>query len=144
MAGTFTRREMLVLMGATLLPGWARVGDGACHAGRGRATKGPHPEPRPGITAEKVVPDDQLTHRTETVLAAFAAVRTIPHIVDGIRCHCGCADLAENYSLLSCYEGNGMAQHCLVCQGQARMALRLHEEGRDLDRIRAAIDARYG
>lgn len=143
MSGKLTRRRLIAMLcAAPLLPGAARARPGCSH--RPGARKGPHPEPRPGITAERVVPDDQLTHRTDTVLAAFAAVRLIPHIVDGIRCHCGCADLEESYSLLSCYEGGGMAQHCLICQGQARMALRLHEEGRDLDAIRVAVDARYG
>ena len=70
-------------------------------------------------------------------------MREIPGIVDGIRCHCGCAGNDGNYSLLSCYEGDGMARHCQLCQGQARMAHRLHRDGRSLDEIRAAIDERY-
>jgi hypothetical protein len=36
-----------------------------------------------------------------------------------------------------------MARHCEICQGQARLALRLHASGKTLDEIRAAIDARY-
>ena len=74
----------------------------------------------------------------------FQAVRQIPEIVDGIRCQCGCADLPGFYSLLSCYESAGMARICVICQGEARLALRLHQGGKTLDQIRAAIDARYG
>jgi hypothetical protein len=37
-----------------------------------------------------------------------------------------------------------MALDCPICQGQARLAFRMHRQGRSLDRIRASIDARYG
>jgi hypothetical protein len=37
-----------------------------------------------------------------------------------------------------------MARHCQICQGQGRLAHRLHKDGKSLDEIRAAIDARYG
>ena len=104
---------------------------------------GPHPTPRPGITAAKVLPDARLADAPDA-LPAFEAARKIPQILDGIRCHCGCADLDGFYSLLSCYEGDGMARMCVICQGQARLAERLHRSGRTLDEIRAAIGARFG
>ncbi|MEO8226707.1 MAG: CYCYC family (seleno)protein, partial [Gemmatimonadota bacterium] len=72
------------------------------------------------------------------------AARRIPQILDGIRCHCGCATLPGFYSLLSCYEGDGMARMCVICQGQARLADRLERAGKSLDQIRSAIDARFG
>jgi hypothetical protein len=71
-------------------------------------------------------------------------VREIPQVVDGIRCNCGCADLEGFYSLLTCYEQGGMAQHCTICQGQARLAHKLHADGWSLDGIRRAIDAEFG
>ena len=37
-----------------------------------------------------------------------------------------------------------MARHCMVCQGEGRMAARLHADGKTLDEIRTAIDERYG
>ena len=37
-----------------------------------------------------------------------------------------------------------MARGCDVCQGQGRLAFRLHKAGKSLDEIRAAIDERYG
>jgi len=37
-----------------------------------------------------------------------------------------------------------MAQHCMICQGQARLAFRMHGEGKTLDQIRTAIDAKFG
>jgi uncharacterized protein with PCYCGC motif len=105
---------------------------------------GPHPEPRPGIDASHVTPPETVRAHPRAV-AAFDEARTIPQILDGIRCQCGCADEAGMRSLLSCYEGvDAMALECDVCEGQARLAYRLHGEGRSLDQIRAAIDARFG
>ena len=74
----------------------------------------------------------------------FAMVRQIPEVVDGIRCNCGCAELEGFYSLLSCYEQGGMAQHCVICQGQAKLAYRMHGDGFSLNAIRKAIDAEFG
>lgn len=104
---------------------------------------GPHPEPRAGITAAKIPASADLTHKNAA--RTFDQVRQIPQIVDGIRCHCGCAENPDFYSLLSCYEGEtAMAQHCAICQGQGRLAYRLSRDGKSLDEIRAAIDDEYG
>jgi len=111
-------------------------------AGR-RAGDPGHPTPRPGITAANVLPDSALVDYP-SCKSAFEAVRKIPQIVDGIRCNCGCATLPGFYSLLSCYEAEGMARICPICQGQGRMAYRLFTSGQTLDEIRVAIDARYG
>jgi hypothetical protein len=104
----------------------------------------PHPTPRPGITAAKIPTRAQLEHAPDAI-PVFDLVREIPEIVDGIRCHCGCAERKEFYSLLSCYEGSdAMAMHCEVCQGQGRLVARLHKAGKSLDEIRKGIDARFG
>jgi hypothetical protein len=131
-----SRRSFLVLVWALLLLPGTRRGFAMARP------RGPHPTPRPGVDASKVLPDDQLLDSPEA-RPAFEAARKIPQVADGIRCTCGCADQPGFYSLLSCYEGDGMARHCPICQGQARLALRLHEAGRSLDEIRAAVDARY-
>lgn len=101
-----------------------------------------HPDPRPGIDASKVLTREQLADHPEAV-SAFDQVREIPHIVDGIRCSCGCASREGFYSLLSCYEGDGMARMCEVCQGTGRMAYRLHREGKSLPEIRESVDLRF-
>jgi len=116
----------------------------ACATQSGPALLSDHPTPRPGITAAKVLTRKQLTGEHADAAPVFDMVRQIPHIVDGIRCRCGCAELEGNYSLLSCYEGQGMAGHCQVCQGEGRLAYRLHKQGKSLDEIRAAIDAKFG
>ena len=132
---TPTRRSFLgalasVLTGVLLLPraGFAGV-------------RTSHPDPRPDVDASRILAADQVPPH---VAAVFDRVRQIPHIVDGIRCHCGCADVPGFYSLLSCYEDSGMAQHCLICQGEGNLAFRLHEQGKSLDEIREAVDERYG
>lgn len=110
-----------------------------------RSTRiGAHPTPRPGITAAKVLTAAQLSKAPQLV-PLFDGVREIPHIVDGIRCHCGCAEHNGHYSLLTCYEeANAMAQICPICQGEGRVAVRLAKAGKTLDEIRVAIDAQFG
>jgi len=106
--------------------------------------RGPqHPDPRPGITGAKVATKEQLAD-VPALIPLFDSVREMPEIADGIRCHCGCAELPGYRSLLSCYEGEAMARECHTCQGQARLAARLKKSGKSLDEIRAAIDAKFG
>lgn len=116
-------------------PAWAGAGR--------RLRSGPHPEPRAGITAARVLTAEQLAEWSHAA-PVFDLVREIPEIVDGIRCQCGCADSPGFYSLLSCFESEGMARYCDICQGEARLVHRLHRAGESLDQIRAAIDARFG
>ena len=103
----------------------------------------PHPEPRPGITAARVLTRDKLGDHKDAA-PVFEMVREIPQVVDGIRCQCGCASLETKYSLLSCFEDEGMAGHCEVCQNEGRLVYRLHKQGKTLNEIRAAIDAKFG
>ena len=101
-----------------------------------------HPDPRPGIDASKVLPRERLADHPD-VAKIFDMVREMPQIVDGIRCHCGCTDGHDFRSLLSCYEGEAMAQDCHICQGQARLAYSLFKKGASLNDIRAAIDKEF-
>lgn len=99
-----------------------------------------HPDPRPGIDASVVLPPERVApHAAEL----YDHIREIPHIIDGIRCQCGCADLPGMYSLLSCYGESGMAQYCDICSGEGKLAYRLHGEGSSLDEIRREIDRRF-
>ena len=134
------RRFLAGLLGAvgSLLPG-----SGPLLAMGSRVSRSGHPTPRPGITSAKVLTAEQLADSPQ-VIPVFDGVRAIPEVVDGIRCKCGCADLEGFYSLLSCYEDQGMARQCPICQGEGRMVARLHKEGKTLDEIRQAVDARWG
>ena len=135
MSRNFSRRQFVASTVALLvLPRGARAMQFA----------GPHPTPRPGITAAKVLTSDKLAGDAD-LIAVFDGVRAIPQVIDGIRCQCGCATVDGFYSLLSCYEGDGaMAKICHICQGEGKLAIRLHKEGKSLDEIRLAIDAKFG
>jgi len=130
----------LGLAGVGVVPSYAWA---ALSSPARRRARGPHPKPRPGIDASKVLAADALKENPKAA-PVFDMVRRIPEIVDGIRCQCGCAELPEFYSLLSCFEADGMAQHCVICQGEGRLAYTMHEQGKTLDEIRAAIDERFG
>jgi hypothetical protein len=104
------------------------------------AHRAKHPDPRPGITGEAVLPDDAVPERSR---AAYRVARKIPGILDGLYCHCDCAERDGLRSLLSCFEAK-MATTCGVCRGEAVLAGRLHEQGKTLDEIRAAVDDEYG
>jgi len=129
-----TRRDFLGAMatavGIVVLPPWV-------------ANAAPkHPTPRPGVTGDHVLTKKDLA-KVPNLVPLFDSIREIPEVVDGIHCNCGCTNPPEFYSLLSCFEGRGMARDCVICQGQGRLAVRLHKEGKTLDQIRAAIDAKF-
>ena len=99
-----------------------------------------HPDPRPGVTAEHVLPDADVPEKYRD---AYQAAREVPQILDGLFCHCNCAEVRGKRSLLSCFE-SAMPQSCGICLGEARLARRLHARGQSLDEIRAAVDRSYG
>src|SRR3982750_773669 len=135
MSRNFSRRQFVASAVALLvLPRGARA----------MRFAGPHPTPRPGITAARVLTSDKLGGDAD-LIAVFDGVRAIPQVIDGTRCQCGWATVDGFYSLLSCYEGDGaMAKICHICQGEGKLAIRLHKEGKSLDEIRTAIDAKFG
>ena len=98
-----------------------------------------HPEPRTGITAEKVLPPEKLPDRRR-VRRAFEMAREIPQIFDGLYCHCDCEKSHGHRSLLSCFESD-QAIGCLACREEAELAYRLYQQGKTLDQIRLAVDA---
>lgn len=138
---TFLHSCTAIVAGAILAPAAPAMPSHHCHAS---GPLGPHPVPRTGYTAAKVATKEQLAHRPK-MIPLFDSVREIPGVIDGIRCNCGCASSTGFYSLLTCFEGEAaMAMHCPVCQGQAKLAARMHKEGKTLDEIRVAVDAQFG
>ena len=135
------RRSFLAIMSFALLPRLAAAA-GARRERASHARRTEHPTPRPGITAAGVLTANQL--KQHSAAEAYARVREIPQVVDGIHCHCGCATLKGFYSLLTCYEAGGMAQYCDICQGEAMLVYKLHREGWSLNGIRASVDAAFG
>ena len=101
-----------------------------------------HPEPRPGVTAERVLPPSAVPH-TPGAADAYAAARGAPHMLDGVHCHCECAKHSGHRSLLTCFESDH-GSHCDICMGEATLAASLAAQGSSLSEIRRAIDQRFG
>lgn len=99
-----------------------------------------HPTPRPGITASAVLKPSRVPKRSRE---AYEAARAVPEVLDGLYCHCNCAEHRGMRSLLSCFETE-MPLTCGICKGEARLAYRLSREGKTLAQIRAAVDEAYG
>ena len=145
--GAPTRRGFLAaLLGA----GVAAVGTpvavlamrGGCagHATHAGGAAPAHPDPRPGITAERVLAAADVPERSR---AAYEAAREIPGVLDGLYCHCDCAERDGLRSLLSCFETR-MPTSCGICRESAELALRVHRDGGTLADVRAALDRKYG
>lgn len=100
----------------------------------------PHPTPRADVTAERVLPEADVPAKSR---AAYAAARAYPQVLDGLYCHCGCAERDGLRSLLSCFESR-MPVTCGICRGEAALAGRLAARGESLAAIRAAVDKEYG
>jgi hypothetical protein len=101
-----------------------------------------HPDPRPGVTAERVLPPG-LVPNAPSAAEAYAAARGAPQLLDGLYCHCACAKHLGHRSLLTCFESDHGGR-CDICVGEALLATQLAAGGTTLEQIRHAIDARYG
>lgn len=101
-----------------------------------------HPEPRAGVTAERVQPPEQFADVPE-IAAVYREVARLPHVMDGIYCHCRCSEHSGHYSLLSCFESDHGAR-CDICLGAAKLAATMSREGASLDEIRRAVDEQLG
>ena len=101
-----------------------------------------HPEPRPGITAADVLPPSTYAGYDQ-IVRAYEAAQQVPQVLDGLYCHCRCRENFDHRSLLSCFQSEHGAS-CDICQGEARLAAELYRQGRTLDEIRRAVDARFG
>jgi hypothetical protein len=121
----------------------AGPGNGPHPGGRARGAT-THPDPRPDVDGSNVLTAADLSGNPD-LIPLFEGIAKIPQIADGIGCACGCASDPNIRSLLTCFEKSSrMALFCEICQAEGRMAVRLHDTGRTLDQIRAALDARFG
>jgi uncharacterized protein with PCYCGC motif len=100
-----------------------------------------HPDPRPGVTAEHVLPADHF--KDPKVAKNYDLAREIPEVLDGLYCHCDCSKSMHHRSLLSCFESE-QPSGCGTCQEEMKLAYRLHKDGKTLDDIRKAVDDRWG
>jgi hypothetical protein len=107
-----------------------------------RSARAPHPQPRPGITAAKVLPASAVG-KERAVLEAYAAAREYPALFDGLSCACDCGGAMGHRSLLSCFESR-QPTGCRACQEQAATVARLAGKGESLAEIRRALDEEFG
>jgi hypothetical protein len=100
-----------------------------------------HPDPRPGITAERVLTAEALgSSRKGKVLSAYEAARAYPELFDGLACTCGCTGVGPMHrSLLVCYE-TMQPTGCIACQEEANLVAKLAKELKTLIEIREAVD----
>ncbi|PYO94161.1 MAG: hypothetical protein DMD62_06915 [Gemmatimonadetes bacterium] len=101
-----------------------------------------HPDPRPGITAEKILPNFAIP-KNPGALEAYAAARTAAATLDGVYCHCDCSKHSGHRSLLTCFESDHGA-FCDICMGEAMVASGMAARGQSLMEIRDAIDRQFG
>ena len=105
--------------------------------------QGGHPDPRPGIDGRNVLTAEGLRGYGDDIIELFNHVREMPQIADGLRCYCRCTGQPGLRSLLSCYEGGGMAADCEICQAEGRLVYNRFKEGQTLEQIRRAVEARF-
>ena len=101
----------------------------------------PHPDPRPGITSESVLPESKLPDKA-AVRRAYQAARDYPAIFDGLYCPCDCSKALKHRSLLSCYETD-QPTGCWSCREAGEYVGTLAKEGKSLEEIRAAVDKKF-
>jgi hypothetical protein len=143
---SISRRGFLLLPAGLILLRAAEAFAAPLAVASARSTRRPtvkHPDPRPGITAARVLPADRFPD-DEKAARLYDMAREIPEVLDGLYCHCDCDGPPMNHrSLLSCFESD-QAAGCYACGAEARLAYRLHREGKDLAEIRRRVDQRFG
>ena len=135
-----TRRRFLVALSG-LVAGPAAWANLLAHPITRRRSGFQHPDPRPGITADLVLPESELGERRR-VREAYAAARAHPELFDGVYCACECDKSMGHRSLLSCFESR-QAIGCMACREEGELVGRLARDGKTLEDIRAAVDKEY-
>jgi hypothetical protein len=140
-APALSRRRFLFVPVALAAIGVLEAVGARMAAAAGRLATSVHPEPRPGVTGERILAADAL--KTEKAKKLYAQAREIPEVLDGIHCYCECHDDPMNHrSLLSCFESD-QAAGCYACGTEARLVHKLHGEGKSLAEIREAVDRKF-
>jgi hypothetical protein len=100
-----------------------------------------HPDPRPDLSAATVEPAERYAAYPR-IAEIYQMAAEIPHVLDGLYCHCDCSKHSNHRSLLTCFEDDHGAA-CDVCLTEAALAHRMDREGRSLKEIRKAVDDLY-
>jgi hypothetical protein len=106
-----------------------------------RTANAHHPEPR-GDLSMAVVESPSRYAEYPRIAEIYQMAAEIPHVLDGLYCHCDCSKHSNHRSLLTCFEDDHGAA-CDVCLTEAALAYRMTNEGRSLKEIRKAVDDLY-
>jgi hypothetical protein len=101
-----------------------------------------HPDPRSGVTGDRVLAAASFAGY-DRIVRSYEAARAYPQVLDGLYCYCDCRHHFGHRSLLTCFESEHGAS-CDICLDEAWLAVQLYRQGRSLEEIRRAVDARFG
>jgi hypothetical protein len=109
----------------------------------------PPPSARPSGCAacrekKPVLDPASLKEADDGARAAYAAARAYPETIDKIHCYCGCEESPNLHhkSLLTCFT-TLHATGCEICQGEARMAGKMKQEGSPDEEIKQVVESIY-
>lgn len=83
---------------------------------------------------------DPSQFKLQSIREAYSAAKEIPDVLVQQPCYCFCQRMGHR-SLLDCFR-DLHATSCDICINEARLAGRLHREGKTAEEIRAAIIAK--
>lgn len=106
-----------------------------------RTANAHHPEPR-ADTSVLTVESASRYASYPRIAEVYEMAAEIPHVLDGLYCHCDCSKHSGHRSLLTCFQDDHGAA-CDVCLTEAALAFRMTGEGRSLKEIRKAVDDLY-
>lgn len=127
----FVRYAVVALAVVVLLLGLATTRTANAH----------HPDPRGDLSAVTVESSSRYASYPR-IAEVYDMAAEIPHVLDGLYCHCDCSKHSNHRSLLTCFEDDHGAA-CDVCLTEAALAHRMTNEGRSLREIRKAVDDLY-
>ena len=106
-----------------------------------RTANAHHPDPRGDLSAVTVESSSRYASYPR-IAEVYDMAAEIPHVLDGLYCHCDCSKHSNHRSLLTCFQDDHGAG-CDVCLTEAALAHRMTNEGRSLKEIRQAVDDLY-
>jgi len=142
---------ILVVMGIILLAGCSKESSGGEHSGHtGMDTDDERYETTAGYNALPSFLADYTDHTSDL----YAAVGAHEDILKQLNCYCGCMTASRPHdSLYRCYvasktdsggiEWTDHSANCGVCKMELEEVMKLAKEGKSMDEIRTAIDAKF-
>ena len=141
---------ILVVMGLILLAGCGKEDGGSEHSGHtGMDTD----DERYETTASYKALPSFLVDYTDHTSDLYAAVGAHEDILKQLNCYCGCMTASPAHdSLYRCYvasrtedgvEWTDHSANCGICKMELEEVIKLAKQGKSVDEIRAAVDAKF-